>query len=132
MHSEKTRQIVLYHVKTRDAATLWKIVKKHTNENDLPTAEERATGKERERYALHTDGWAAYFKFDFDQIKRIHKRHVHGLEGAEVRDFRHSNHAEGMWGEIKTELRRSYISIPGSDNWLDFVFEAIWKINIAD
>ena len=81
-------------------------------------------------YKLHMDGWAAYNGFDFNAIKREPARHVHGKPGSEKRDMQSSNLSEGLWGEIKTELRRTYITLKGSINWIDFVYEAMWKIEI--
>ena len=83
MVSESDRRCVIYHVKDRTTKTLWNIVRKHVNENDLPTDYERFTKKEEEFYKLHTDGWASYLAFDFNKIKRLHKRNIHSNDGKE-------------------------------------------------
>ena len=130
MRSERGGQTVIHHVKKRNAATLWALVRKHTYENDVPTDLEIATRKEKHWYHLHTDGWAAYLLFDFKKIKRIHGRNMHGPKDAEKRSMAHSNLSEGLWGALMNELKRTYITHPGGEDWLDFVFEAQWKLNV--
>ena len=53
--------------------------------------------------------------------------HVHGDENSLVRDLRESNHIEGLWGVLKTDIRRNYVIMTGADTWLDFVYEALWR-----
>ena len=116
---------VIYHVEDRTTEILWPKVLRHVDSDDRPTTTERLSKKEGQYYQLHTDGWAAYLKFDFNEIKRLHKRNIHGNPGDEKRDLKNSNLSEGLWGQLKTELRRTYITLNGRSNWLDFVFEAL-------
>jgi hypothetical protein len=54
--------------------------------------------------------------------------HVHGTENSLIRDFVGSNHIEGLWGQLKTNIKRTYIALTGAKTWEDFIFEALWRI----
>lgn len=73
---------------------------------------------------VHHDGWGGYSKVRWDKYAIDHVRHVHGDEGSEVRDFVQSNHIEGLWGTMKRNIKRIYVSLPGGEYLTDFIFEA--------
>lgn len=86
----------------------------------------------RQGIIVNTDGWKGYRKIHWRENGLVQSEHIHGKEGSMRRDFRHSNRVEGLWGQIKTAIISTYVSIPGVKEWLDFVFEAAYRARLHE
>ena len=113
---ERTGRMVVKFVPSRNAETLEHILLQHLELNGVE---------------LHSDGWGAYQRCLRVRQGKNWMRNIHENRVGNPRTMAHSNLIEGLWGNLQRKLQMIYGQVPGGTAaYEDFVFEALWRIQL--
>ena len=116
--SKPTEEFVVEYVGDRRIATISALIRPHVQANSI----------------LHTDG-AKVYQGLFNQrrtthsLRDLHMTHVvhcHNIQGQER--FKDTSKIEGLWGILKRQIKRQYVTISSADNYRFFLHEAAWRV----
>lgn len=112
MIQENNQNCKIFIVTDRTASTLANLIKQNCESGSI----------------IHSDGWAAYERINWNTLEIKHEQHIHQKSKGKLRTFERCHLIEGLWGELKYLIKHIYNTLPGNEDIFElFIQEAMWR-----